>query len=202
MIYPAILESTLEQTIKKAKPFENVCEIVHIDIGDGEFVNLSSVFRPEDLLAQLNLNYQIHLMVNNPFFWIEEKIEQIKTVIFQVEVVENYLDTAAYFKNLGYKVGLSVNPDTPFPDFFEGIDFVQFMTVTPGSQGQSFENGVLEKMADFKFKFPSIRIQADGGINLQNIAQLKRTGVSNFVIGSAIVNQSDPVASYKEFLNV
>jgi ribulose-phosphate 3-epimerase len=202
MIYPAILESTLEETLAKAKLFEGVSELVHIDIGDGDFVSHNSMFRPEDLVAQLSLNYQIHLMVRSPFFWIENKIAQIRTVIFQAEVVDNYLETAAFFKNLGYKVGLSINPATPVPEFFDNIDFVQFMTVEPGAQGKTFEQPVLEKIVDFKFKVPSVKVQADGGINLENLPLLRDKGVTNFVVGSGIYNSPDPVLKYQEFLNV
>ncbi len=198
MIYPTILETTLEEVLKKAKQFEGVCKTLHIDFGDGELVPLNSLFRPEDLVAELNMNYQVHLMVKNPFFWVERKIEQISTVIFQAEVVENYLETALFFKNLGYKVGLSINPATPVPEFFDNIDFVQFMTIQPGAQGNAFVESALEKIEKFKLVNSTIKIQVDGGINLENIDRVKSKGVSSFVVGSAILKADDPLAMLTE----
>jgi len=202
MIYPAILETTLEETVTKAKIFEGTCDVVHIDIGDGDLVQLSSLFRPEDLLAKVNMRYQIHLMVNDPFIWVERKITEVTTVIFQAEPVENYLDTAAFFKNLGYKVGLSVNPQTPAPELFDNIDFVQFMSVEPGAQGGDFDNSVIDKILSFKSKYPSTKTQIDGGINEQNISKLANLGLSNFVIGSAILKAPEPLQKLKYFQEV
>ncbi len=198
MIYPTVLEPTLEEVLKKAKQFEGVCETLHIDFGDGDLVPLNSLFRPEDLVAQLNMNYQVHLMVKSPFLWVERKIEQISTVIFQVEVVENYLETAEFFKNLGYKVGLSINLATPAPEFFENIDFVQFMTIEPGAQGNPFVEAALDKIEKFKLMNANIKIQVDGGINLENIDRVKSKGVSSFVVGSAILKAEDPIAMLTE----
>jgi pentose-5-phosphate-3-epimerase len=80
------------------------------------------------------------------------------------------------------------------------IDYVQFMGITRiGRQGQPFDKRVLEKVRMFKARHPEIPVQVDGGISFENAKKLVALGVSNLVIGSAIIGAGNPVDAAAKF---
>jgi pentose-5-phosphate-3-epimerase len=67
-----------------------------------------------------------------------------------------------------------------------------------GSQGQPFDERVLERVAKLRALYPSRTISIDGSVNRETLPQLKAAGADRFVSGSAILNQPDPVLAYTE----
>jgi len=82
------------------------------------------------------------------------------------------------------------------------IDYVQFYTVIPGGKGRPFEKDVLQKIREFRKKYPDIKIQADGGVNEKTILDLANAGVNDFVAGSAIFSASNPGQLYIKLSNM
>ena len=80
------------------------------------------------------------------------------------------------------------------------VGYVQFMGIARiGSQGQLFDKRVLEKIKTFRAQHPEITLQVDGGVSLENAKELLNLGVSNLIVGSAIINAKDPSAVFAKF---
>lgn len=189
MIIPGILEETFEGVQNKIALLEKEYSLLQIDIADGRLVEGETLTDPE-LLKKIktNVKIQVHLMVENPLIYLDGKLPNVESISTQIEAqnVDVFLEKA---RELGYKVGLSLKPETSTQKllpYLSRLDHVQFMTVEPGAQGRALETQVLEKIAQFRKENPDIVIQADGGINKENIKNVLNTGVNNVVIGSAI----------------
>jgi ribulose-phosphate 3-epimerase len=92
------------------------------------------------------------------------------------------------------EAGLVLNPTTS-PDCLQWchhrLDFVLLMTVNPGFGGQKLIPEIKEKISWIKHRFPNLPICVDGGVNVENIADLARAGATQFVAGSAIFKSTD-----------
>ena len=101
-------------------------------------------------------------------------------------------------KEAGCQAGLALNPATSIDvlhHVLDEIDLVLLMSVNPGFGGQTFINSTLDKCIQVRKLLEShgknIRLEVDGGINLQNIAQVANAGADTFVAGSAIFKSAD-----------
>ena len=83
--------------------------------------------------------------------------------------------------------------------YIETVDYVEFITVEPGGQGRGFDANSLEKIKTFRFSFPDIPIQVDGGINETTLRDLLNLGIRDLVIGSAIFKAENPLDQFKKF---
>ena len=203
MIIPALLESRLASLNTKVQLFEGVSPLIHVDFGDGYFVELKSEFTIEDVAhLTTRAKLQIHLMCLNPEDQIQKKYPSIESIVFHAEVSENYLKTAQTFKSLGYKVGVCVNIQTPAPEYFGNIDFIQFMAVVPGKQNNTFEQSVVQKISKLSKLVPETPIQVDGGLTSTNIPELINAGASTFAVGSFILKSESPIETYKELCGI
>ena len=101
-------------------------------------------------------------------------------------------------KDVGCKAGLVFNPATPlsYLDYvIDKLDMVLLMSVNPGFGGQKFIPGTLNKIRDLRSIIDSsgrdIRLEVDGGIGVENIAEVAAAGADTFVAGSAIFGADD-----------
>ena len=108
----------------------------------------------------------------------------------------------AQMRDLGLRVGLAANPDTPFEalePFLDTVDLVLCMTVHPGFGGQSFIADVLPKIARVRAAADAagleLDIEVDGGIDERTVVEVVRAGANVFVAGSAVFNRDDPLAA-------
>ncbi len=84
--------------------------------------------------------------------------------------------------------------------YLADVQYVQFMGIAKiGRQGQTFDTRVLAQVRDFRAKHPDIPVQVDGGVTLQHAKKLLALGVSNVIVGSAILEAKDPVAALSAF---
>jgi ribulose-phosphate 3-epimerase len=208
MIIPVILEDTFEEIQAKTRSIENVAELVQIDFADGVFTDRKSFMDYEKLnelaIENSNLKLEVHLMVSKPMEFLRHKFETVIKVCTQVEAPTDILEFLKKAEEMGYKKGLSLKVETPvekLEPYIENVDFVQFMSVKLGQQGQKFEQEVLIKIAKFKQKHPTMFVQVDGGLNQENILQLKELGVEGFVVGSSIFGSGNPSEKYIELNN-
>ena len=199
MIIPGILEKTLEEIQKKVKIVENHVDLIQIDVVDDILVSGKTFLDLEKLGSVTSkAKLEIHLMVQNPHKYVL-KLENVEKYLSQVEG-DNVSDFIIKSKQLGYKTGLSLSPDTPnhvLNPYLEQIDYVQFMGVIPGAQGKPFEPKVLEKIKEFKLLHPRIETQIDGHMNQEAITTIKPLDITHFVVGSDIFNDVDPVSKLK-----
>ena len=174
---------------------------VHVDVMDNQFVQNLTIGPPvvKSLRPKTKKFLDVHLMVINP----EDLVEPFAragadNITFHIEATNDPDELINLIKSCGCKVGISLKPKTPLSDIFpllDKIDVVLVMSVEPGFGGQKFIDSVLTKVTKVRDtidkKNLDIRLEVDGGINLENIASVAEAGADTFVAGSAIFNQED-----------
>ncbi len=175
-------------------------DYIHLDVMDGHFVpNISfgaAVLKNINKITNIPLD--THLMISNPYFFVDEFIK-IGSHIITVHVEANEpLKTVKYIKSKGIKAGITLKPNTPVEalmPFLELVDLVLVMTVEPGFGGQEFMANQMEKVKILndlrERKGYQFLIEVDGGINKNTISKVRNTGVDIVVAGSYILNQKD-----------
>ena len=144
-----------------------------------------------------SLFLDVHLMIYNPFDFIEKFIEAGADMItFHQEVTEDAEDIIKYVKKCGKKVGIAFNPETSFAmaeGYLELCDLILFMSVRPGKGGQKFIPKVLEKIEFAKKMGKGLEfdIQVDGGINLETAGMCKKAGANFLVSGTYLYGFED-----------
>lgn len=202
MIIPGILEQDFNVIERKVKTIDAFVDLIQVDVADGRLVDGKTFLDPRKLdTIKTPAMFELHLMVEDPLLYLREKIQKVERVCVQIEAshIEEFIDKA---KEMTYKVGLSLNPETAIEalePYISKIDYVQFMTVIPGDSGRPFDKEVLNKIEDFKNKHKKFVIQVDGGINFDTIKLVLNKGVSNVVATSQILGQNNPIAALYKF---
>jgi ribulose-phosphate 3-epimerase len=177
-------------------------DIVHFDVMDNHYVpNLTigplvcEALRKHGVTAPID----VHLMVKPVDRIVPDFARAGATYItFHPEASEHIDRTIGLIRENGCKPGLVFNPATPL-DVLEytlaKIDMVLLMSVNPGFGGQSFVPSVLGKIRAARRLIDAsglpIRLEVDGGIKADNIAEVARAGADTFVAGSAIFGSKD-----------
>lgn len=194
-ISPSILSSN--NRIESIKKLNNTtADYIHIDTMDGVFVPNKQM--PIDEIIELEKHSKIpldvHLMVENPIEYIEKlNNKNIEYITFHLEVNQDINKIIKKIKDLNYKVGLSIKPNTKVLEllpYLDKIDLILIMSVEPGFGGQQFIENTLEKAKQLKELNKNITIEMDGGIKDTNINKLKDY-VDIAVVGSYIINSDD-----------
>ena len=215
-IVPAIIAKSfaeLEQKIKAVEPF---VQAVQLDIMDGVFVpNQTWPYFEGQNISDLekigaNLSLEAHLMVARPDEVFDGWLTSpAKRVILHWEAMaqsSNIKVQMSKFIELaharGKELGIALNPETPIEvldEFVGKVDLVLLMSVNPGFAGQEFQEGVIPKIIALRQKYPDVKIEVDGGVNLKNVQKLKDAGADLLAVGSAIFNSSNAGDFIKEF---
>ena len=136
----------------------------------------------------------IHLMVDNPEIYINKlQNKNIEYITIHIEINKDINNIINKIKTFGYKVGISIKPNTDISSLFpylNKIDLVLIMSVEPGFGGQEFIPETLEKAKQLRNINKSITIEMDGGIKDTNINQLKNV-IDIAVVGSYITKKED-----------
>ena len=177
-------------------------DIVHFDVMDNHYVpNLTigpmvcKALRDYGITAPID----VHLMVSPVDRIIGDFAEAGASYItFHPEASEHVDRSLQLIKDAGCQAGLVFNPATPLDAasyVMDKIDMLLLMSVNPGFGGQSFIPTTLSKLAEARELIDSvahdIRLEVDGGISVQNIAEVAAAGADTFVAGSAIFHQPD-----------
>lgn len=203
MIVPAILSSNFSQTQAMVNSCREFAKLIQIDIMDGKFVASKSIGQKELSGLKVGFNSELHLMAENPFEWIEpaRKINS-QRIIFHLETKIDHRRLISEIKKNGIEAGISLNPDTPVDDLtplIKSIDLVLFMSVYPGFYGADFVPKVLNKVKEFKKRWPGKKTAIDGGIKKDNFLKVKNAGLNQICIGSAILKAKDPKKAFNQF---
>jgi ribulose-phosphate 3-epimerase len=176
-------------------------DIVHFDVMDNRYVpNLTvgplvcEAIRP---LTQVPID--VHLMVKPVDRIVPDFAKAGANIIsFHPEASEHVDRTIGLIKECGCKAGLVLNPATPLSclDHVLGkLDLVLIMSVNPGFAGQQFIPEALKKLAAVRSRISAagrdIWLEVDGGVKVENIAEIARAGADTFVAGSAIFGTKD-----------
>ncbi|MGG2142985.1 ribulose-phosphate 3-epimerase [Symbiopectobacterium sp. RP] len=177
-------------------------DVVHFDVMDNHYVpNLT--IGPLVLKALRNYGItapiDVHLMVKPVDRIIPDFAEAGASFItFHPEASEHVDRSLQLIKDHGCKAGLVLNPATPLSclDYvMDKLDIILLMSVNPGFGGQSFIPGTLDKLRQVRQRIDEsgydIRLEVDGGVKVDNIAQIAQAGADMFVAGSAIFGHPD-----------
>ena len=205
MIIPGILEKDFTEVINKIKLVEDFTTMIQIDMADGKLVEGETFFEIERIAEiKTKAKIEVHLMVENPLRYLVKKNKNISRICAQIETKDYIEDFINIAKDFGYEVGLSLNPETEIQmldKFLNKIDYVQFMAVVPGVQGNPFTYNVLAKINQFRQLYPKMPVQVDGGIDAETLPLVLKTGVKDVIIGSHLFNQNDVRDAYIKFSN-
>ena len=183
-------------------------DIVHFDVMDNHYVpNLT--FGPMICSALRNYGItspiDVHLMIKPVDRIIPDFAKAGASYItFHPEASDHVDRTIDLIKENGCKAGIVLNPATSINHLdhcLDNLDMVLLMSVNPGFPGQKFIEGTLEKITKVRDLIDKeekdIRLEVDGGVNLQNLQKIANAGADTFVAGSAIFKSEN----YKSTIN-
>ena len=203
LIAPSILSANfanLGQDVDKV--LAAGADIVHFDVMDNHYVpNLTigpmvcKALRDHGVTAPID----VHLMVKPVDHMITEFIKAGATYItFHPDASDHIDRSLQIIKDAGCKAGLVFNPATPLhylDHVMDKLDMILLMSVNPGFGGQSFIPSTLNKLRQVRSRIDEsgldIRLEVDGGVKVDNIAEIAAAGADTFVAGSAIFNSPD-----------
>jgi ribulose-phosphate 3-epimerase len=184
--------------------------LIHVDVMDGHFVPNITVGLPvvRSLARATSLPLDAHLMISEPGLYAEQFVEAgAQMVSVHIEADPHIHRTLASIKKGGAKAGLVINPATSLGAIDEALayaDYVLVMSVNPGFGGQKFISASLDKVRRLRRMIGerglATRIEIDGGIGPDNIADAAVAGAEIFVAGTSVFGQSDPAAAVRGLL--
>ena len=183
---------------------EEQTEILHVDLMDGTYVS-NIAFGPNQIAAMKkasSMSFDVHMMLANPERHIDDVINtgaEMISVHYESTPHVHYI--IQKIKKAGRKAGVVLNPGTPesvIEYLLDDIDYILLMTINPGQPGQTFIHKSLEKIRNTKKMISArdIQIEVDGGVNLDNVKQVKEAGADLIVVGGALFNKQ-PRESYQ-----
>ena len=203
LIAPSILSANFARLGEEVESVLSAgADIVHFDVMDNHYVpNLTigpmvcEALRKDGITAPID----VHLMVKPVDRLIPDFADAGATYItFHPEASEHIDRSLQLIRDCGCKAGLVFNPATPLNHMkyvMDKIDMVLLMSVNPGFGGQRFIPATLDKLKEARHLIETsgfdIRLEVDGGVNIDNIAQIAAAGADTFVAGSAIFNADD-----------
>ena len=208
-IAPSILAANFAKLGDDVRAVEEAgADIIHVDVMDGHFVPNISLGIPvvASLRKATRLPLDVHLMIEQPELYIEGFIRAGGNRILVHQEATVHLDRAlAMIRELGAEAGAAINPATPvtmLSEVLDKVDTVLVMTVNPGFGGQKFIPNTYEKIRQLnqmRSRYnASFRIEVDGGVDLENTAELAQAGANTFVAGTSIFHTADPAAATRQ----
>lgn len=179
-------------------------DYLHFDVMDGRFVPNISIGLPilEAIRPATKLPIDVHLMIVEPERWITRFcVAGADRITVHVEATAHLDRVIQQIADAGKMPGVSINPATPISTIEEVLPYVGqvlVMTVNPGFGGQSFISTTLDKIARVRDLIervnPACRLEVDGGINVDTIANVVAAGADTVVAGTAVFNDEATIA--------
>ena len=210
---PSILSANFANLAAHAKQaLEGGGTLLHVDIMDGHFVPNLTIGPP--VVASLrkalpDVIFDCHLMIESPDEFIPGFAEAGATWISVHQEACVHLDRVLHhIADHGCKPGVVLNPATPVETLTDVLDLVHHvlvMSVNPGFGGQQFIRNSLKKMRHLarlrEERGLDFRIEVDGGVALDTVADIVRAGAELLVAGNAVFGRGDAQANARELLD-
>jgi ribulose-phosphate 3-epimerase len=208
-IVPSILSADFARLADEiARVERGGASMLHLDVMDGHFVSNLTIGPPvvESIRKTTRLHLDVHLMIENPERYAAAFVQAgANSVSVHYEACRHLDGVLGLIRSAGAMAGVVLNPGTPvalLQDVLEVADYVLLMSVNPGFGGQKLIPYVLEKVRQLdgmrREKKLALPIEIDGGVHLDNLADVVRAGCDWIVTGSAIFHSPDPEATVRE----
>ena len=207
-IAPSILSADFTRLGQQIEIVEGAgASLLHVDVMDGRFVPNITVGLPvvKAISRATQLPIDAHLMIVEPGRYAEQFVKAgAQMVSIHIEADPHAHRTLSAIRNAGAQAGVAINPATPLSDLDEALkfaDYVLLMSVNPGFGGQAFIPESLDKVRRLRKMIDErglkARIEIDGGIDAENIAEVASAGAEIIVSGSAIFGAPDPAVALR-----
>ena len=208
-IAPSVLSADFARLGEQIATVERAgASLLHLDVMDGRFVPNITIGLPvvKAISRTTRLPIDAHLMIVEPGRYAEQFVEAgAKMVSIHIEADPHAHRTLTAIRSAGAMAGIAINPATSLSALDEVVkfaDYVLLMSVNPGFGGQEFIPTSLEKLRRLRKLIDErglkTRIEIDGGIGADNIAEVASAGAEIIVSGSAIFGAPDPAAALRE----
>ncbi|MCK5564471.1 MAG: ribulose-phosphate 3-epimerase [Planctomycetes bacterium] len=205
---PSILSADFSDLASEIAQVESAgVNIIHLDIMDGHFVP-NITFGPP-IVAKLrkhsNAVFDTHLMISDPEKYAKAFADAGSDhITFHIETVDNPEKFIDELHGLGVTCGVTLNPETPVESIEKVAamcDMVLVMTVHPGFGGQSYIEDAAKKCVRIReLVGPDIRIEVDGGIDRETVANAVGYGADTLVAGNAVFGKPDRAKAINDIL--
>ena len=201
-ISPSILSADFSQLGNEIKRLENAgADLIHVDVMDGHFVPNLTIGPPviKALKKHCSIEFDVHLMISPVHKYIEAYSDAGADIItIHPEATDDLSASIKKIKDLGKKVGVSLNPETEvsvIQNYLNEINLVLVMSVNPGFGGQKFMPEVLDKIKKLKNIQKELNIdfdiEIDGGIDFENSKIAIKAGANILVSGTTVFKSNN-----------
>jgi ribulose-phosphate 3-epimerase len=212
---PSILSADFARLGEEVRAIEAAgCDLVHFDVMDNHYVpNLTiGPLVCEAIRPHVSIPIDVHLMVEPVDAIIPLFAKAGANIItFHPEASKHVDRSLSMIRELGCKAGLVLNPATPIDcldHVMDKLDMILLMSVNPGFGGQKFIPSTLPKLKAVRQKIDAhvaaggqpIWLEIDGGVKVDNIAQIVQAGADTCVAGSAVFSAPDPDGGYRQIM--
>ncbi|MDX9704336.1 MAG: ribulose-phosphate 3-epimerase [Weeksellaceae bacterium] len=212
IIAPSILAADFSNLSKDIEMLnQSEAEWFHLDVMDGVFVPNISYGMPviKAINEKTDKIMDVHLMIVQPERYIKDfKAAGADILTVHYEACNHLHRTLQAIKDEGMKAGVALNPHTAvhcLDEIIQDIDLVLIMSVNPGFGGQKFIQNTYRKLAQMAEliakRNASALIEIDGGVNIENAAQLTQAGADVLVAGSSVFNSENPLHTISQLKN-
>ena len=210
---PSLLTADFNKLGEQIKETEQCgAEYLHIDVMDGIFVPSISFGMPliESIRPTSKQFFDVHLMIVEPERYIKEFAAcGADGITFHLEATKEPQKVIDLIHSYGLQAGISIKPGTPLEDvypYLPQVEMVLIMSVEPGFGGQAYIPESTERIAGLRAYMDQngimAKLEVDGGIDANNVAEVMNAGAEIFVAGSAVFRKAPIAQNIDKFMKI